>query len=575
MTQNVYMQFDFTPAPLAFYKPEKVFVAYTYEEVKGIFNKLEHWIAKGYYAAGYISYEAAPAFRSYLSVHESPKFPLVWFGLFSSPVPAKTDQGNGSYTLSEWRFKDEYSTYQSGIEAIRSAIEEGNTYQVNYTTRLEASFAGDDFAFYNQLQRNQASSYSAYLNLGDHSILSASPELFFQKENTLLTTKPMKGTRPRGRTVEEDNLFRQELHASEKDRAENLMIVDLLRNDLGNIAESGSVKVPSLFDLEQYPTVHQMTSTIQAVISAETSFYNLFAALFPCGSITGAPKVRTMEYIKQLEQHPREVYCGAIGYITPERDAIFNVPIRTVLLDNKAGIAAYGSGGGITWDSTVQGEYEEIQTKARLLTEKRPDFQLLESMCLDNGKFPLQSFHVKRVMESAAYFNIELDRNTVVEHLRNLQLTYPIHIYKVRLLVAKDGTLSTEAHQITPMRKPLWVSLAKRAIDSSNPFLYHKTTYRAIYDEHMEEAKEDVFSVLLWNEDEYVTEFTIGNVVIESDGEWVTPPVQCGLLAGTYREFLLQEGTIKERSITKEEVRLSSSIYLINGVRGWLPVELV
>ena len=311
----------------------------------------------------------------------------------------------GAFNLAEWQSETDSNTYHSGFQRIKSEIEKGNTYQVNYTMRLQSKFEGDDFAFFDRLKRAQRSNYSAYLNVGTHRILSASPELFFRWEDGQLITRPMKGTVKRGTTLKMDQLNADWLAASEKNQAENYMIVDLLRNDLGMIAEPGSVKVPQLKEIEKYPTVWQMTSTITADTNPETTIIDIFKALFPCGSITGAPKIKTMEIIADIENSPREVYCGAIGFITPESEAVFNVPIRTVVIDKETGKAEYGVGGGITWDSELSEEYDEAFLKAKLLTVERPAYKLLESMKLKDGEYYLLNDHIDRMKQSADYFD--------------------------------------------------------------------------------------------------------------------------------------------------------------------------
>ena len=384
--------------PLVFTDPVKILQTSNLEEVAKLMEEAGNAVQEGYYAAGFVSYEAAPAFNPEMQVRSASEFPLIWFGIFEKP---KTPENNGrseeEYQVSNWEMASSPEQYKQGIGHIKQAIEEGHTYQVNYTERLHAGFTGDDYSFYKQLARNQQAGYSAYLNLGNTRILSASPELFFKVNNNKLTTKPMKGTAARGRTRAEDEIRVKELLASEKERAENLMIVDLLRNDMSRLAKQATVKVSKLFEAETYPTVHQMTSTIEAELSGDSTILDWFRALFPCGSITGAPKISTMKTIAELEQTPREVYCGAIGFITPEKNAIFNVPIRTVIIDKEKETAHYGVGGGITWDSTSEGEFQELYTKAEVLTAKRPELQLLESLKLEDGKFPLLSYHLERL----------------------------------------------------------------------------------------------------------------------------------------------------------------------------------
>ena len=322
--------------PLFFTEPIKIIVATHQEEVLSKFSEVQMAVDSGYYAAGYVSYEAAPGLDEAYTVLSETQMPLLWFGIFERPS-SFDEQRNGSFHLSNWTSKTSKELYKAGFEKIKTEIKQGNTYQVNYTLRLQSQFSGDDYAFYKQLAKAQNSHYSAYLHTGKFRILSASPELFFHWKDNVITTRPMKGTVKRGLHMDEDQEQANWLANSMKNQAENVMIVDLLRNDVSVIAEQGSVHVPALFEIEKYPTVWQMTSTVKAKTKQETTVIDIFKALFPCGSITGAPKIRTTEIITNVETAPREVYCGAIGYITPNREAIFNVPIRTVWIDSETG----------------------------------------------------------------------------------------------------------------------------------------------------------------------------------------------------------------------------------------------
>lgn len=576
--QGPLLSFEFSSAkgeiePLTFSDPHKVIIANTIEEVLPCFQMIQDAIDDGYYAAGFLSYESASAFDSAYQVSEVHSMPLLWFGIFSEPHHMSLNS-TGNYSLTKWHSSVDMDEYHASIMSIKESIENGDTYQTNYTIRLNSEFRGDDIALFQKLKKAQRSNYCAYLNTGEHSILSASPELFFHLEGDQVTTRPMKGTIERGKSFAEDEANASWLYHSEKNRAENVMIVDLLRNDLGIVAEPGTVHVPKLFEIEQYPTVHQMTSTIAATISENIQLVDIFKALFPCGSITGAPKISTMEIISNLEKTPREVYCGAIGYITPNQEAIFNVPIRTVVIDQKSGHATYGVGGGITWDSTTEGEYHEVLAKASLLETDRPDFQLLESFLLKDGEYFLPEEHLTRLKKSAQYFGITFDLENTQKALHDFGRKYGLGSFKIRLLIDKNGELTLESQPITQFKTPLEVALADKPLDKNNPFLYHKTTNRAVYSSFQKKYSH-VFDVLLWNEDGELTEFTNGNVVLEIDGILWTPPIDSGLLGGTYRERLLKEGTIHEKVLTIEDLRKSKQIWFINSVRKWLEVQVV
>lgn len=576
---NPYLLYEFRNSegkiePKVFKDPVEVLQTERLEDIPAIMEAIEAAIDKGFYAAGYLSYEAAPAFNPAMKVKGSPEMPLVWFGIFDKVHIQGERFPEKPYQVSEWRMASSKSLYKEGISRIKTAIEEGHTYQVNYTERLHADFTGSDRSFYRQLARNQQADYGAYLDLGKHRILSASPELFFRIKNGTIEAKPMKGTAKRGRTLTEDKANAEELLASEKEQAENLMIVDLLRNDMSRLAKKGTVQVSDLYKVETYPTVHQLTSTVKAELQDALTVLDWFKALFPCGSITGAPKVSTMEYIAALEQASRDVYCGAIGFITPEKEAIFNVPIRTVVIDAEKQTARYGVGGGITWDSTSEGEYQELIAKAEVLTERRPEFQLLESLKLEDGKYPLIDYHMERMKNSAAYFYFPGNERKIRKQLKECAKKHPKGVYKVRLVLSKIGEITVEAQKIASIKEPVLCKLAIEPVNSQNPFLFHKTTHRQVYKQHESEV-EGVFSVLLWNEHEQLTEFAIGNLVVEMNGRLYTPPIENGLLAGTYRQFLLDAGKIEEKEINKNDLEDCEAVWFINGVRGWLKVKII
>lgn len=558
--------------PMMFYNPIKIITATTLEEVLSGFHLIQNAVEHGYYAAGFLSYESAPAFDPAYRVREGNSMPLMWFGIFKEPQPVSLNS-TGTFRLANWDSSVSTEEYQASISEIKDFIENGDTYQSNYTIRLNSEFQGDDIALFQQLKRAQNANYCAYINTGEHRILSLSPELFFHLEGEQITTRPMKGTAKRGRTFAEDEAIADWLYHSEKNRAENVMIVDLLRNDLNIIAEKGTVKVPKLFEIEHYPTVHQMTSTITAKVSKETKLIDIFKALFPCGSITGAPKISTMKIIEKLEKTPREVYCGAIGYITPNKEAIFNVPIRTLVINQRTGGATYGVGGGITWDSTAEDEYHEILAKASLLAEERPEFELLESLLLNEGEFFLMEEHLRRLQNTARYFGFPFRLEDVFRALTEFAVQHSRSKVKIRLLLDKKGEITLDSQPVTQFKTPLGVILADEPIDKNSPFLYHKTTNRSIYSKFQKKFP-SFFDVLLYNTDGELTEFTNGNVVLEVDGLLWTPPVTSGLLAGTFREHLIKIGKVREKVLKVDDLEKCSKLWFINSVRKWIEVSL-
>ncbi|GAK39367.1 aminodeoxychorismate synthase component I [Paenibacillus urinalis] len=556
-----------------FTNPIEIIEARDISEIRAALERVEQYTKEGYYAAGYVSYEAAPAFDSAFEVHQNTVLPLLWFGIFDQVHNDEIHFECEAFEVSEWSPTIEEHTYKDHIRQIHQAIRRGDTYQVNYTMRLRSKFEGNPYNFYTRLCLAQQADYSAMVHMGDYSILSASPELFFKKKGRQIETRPMKGTVRRGVTLEEDEILSEWLRNSEKNRAENVMITDLLRNDLGVIAEPGSVEVPHLFNIEKYYTLFQMTSTVTANIKEEAGLFDTFKALFPCGSITGAPKISTMHLIQELENTPREIYCGSIGIINPDGSAVFNVAIRTVWIDHCTNIAEYGVGGGITWDSTAEEEYQEARTKALLLTEVRPEFQLLESIRLENGRFDLLEPHLERMKKSAAYFEFEGNWVSIRQALLQHSIQYRDGIWKVRMLLSKDGSFHICNEALYEIQGPMEAILAQFPVSSASRFLYHKTTYRAIYNDHYENRGQ-VYDVLLWNEKRELTEFTTGNVVLEINNTKFTPPTHCGLLAGTLRNELIQSGLLVERVLTIRDMIEASQIWLINSVRGWISIDI-
>ncbi len=561
---------------LRFANPIEIVTTRSIGDVLPSLRYLEEQVAtRGLYAAGYLAYEAAPAFDAALRVRSDVTVPLVWFGLYDHVEPIDLpapDQPTDP--IGPWRPTLTWEAYERAIHVIKDHIAAGRTYQVNYTYRLRAPFAADPWTFFLQLARRQHN-YAAYLDLERWVICSASPELFFQQQGAAVSARPMKGTAPRGRTLQEDRAQRDWLQHSEKNRAENVMIVDMIRNDLGRIAQIGSVSVPRLCEVERFPTVLQMTSTVTAQTAAP--FTEILTALFPCASITGAPKVSTMSIIAQLETTPRGVYTGAIGYLAPGRSAQFNVAIRTVTIDRAAKQAEYGVGGGIVWDSDAADEYRECEIKTRVLTAPTIEFDLLEALLWtpDAGYFLLDE-HTARVQDSADYFGFQFNRAEWFDRLEAARQTLPPVDHKVRVVLQRTGQLASSATRLDEIARPpvQRVALAQQPIDSNDVFLYHKTSRRVVY-EQARAARPDCDEVILWNERGEITESCTANVVIELDGALITPPVTSGLLGGTLRGWLIAHGQIAERVISIELLRKAGRFFLINSVRQWMTAHLI
>jgi len=554
---------------ITFMDAVRVVSARQLDDVAPALARIEGHVGEGLHAAGYIAYEAAPAFDPALKTHPPGKLPLLWFALYRTKHVTQARHTATSMPQLPWEAPVAEDAYRDAFARIRDFIAAGDTYQVNYTFPLAAPFKGDAEAWFDGLCLAQAADYCAFIDTGRYRVLSASPELFFHLDGNAILTRPMKGTRPRGRWSDEDRAMAQTLAASEKERAENTMIVDLLRNDLGRIAETGSVVVTKPFEIERYPTVWQMTSTIKAHTHAGVP--EILRALFPSGSVTGAPKVRAMEIIRDIEPLPRGVYCGAVGWWSPGRQATFNVAIRTVTVDTQTATAEYHVGGGITWGSTETGEYEECRDKAALLDACIPEFELLESLLFDGGYFLLEE-HLDRLRDSADYFGFSADINAVREALllRAMNLHSP---HKVRLLVGPDAAITIEVQPAPPSHR-VRLGWAPSPVDDRDRFLYHKTTHRTVYD-RARASRSDCDDVLLWNRRGELTESTTANVVLDIDGRLLTPPVSSGLLAGTMRGHLLMRGAIREAVLTKSDVQRCRSIRLINSVRTWIDVDFV
>ncbi len=577
-------------------------------------SAVEDAVESGLHAAGFISYEAAPAFEPSLVVHQPLRgLPLLSFGFYATreevdpledPLAESTNDtppadgaaaSSGRYDLGPLTPSLTLEAYRERIRRIGELIAAGDTYQVNFTFRLRAEYHGDAAAFYADLRRAQRSAYCAYLPAGRFHLLSASPELFFRWRDGQIETRPMKGTRPRGRWTAEDEALASELQGSPKDRAENLMIVDLIRNDLGRVAEIGTVRVPELFEVERYPTVHQMTSTVVARTPPGTRFSDLCRVLFPSGSVTGAPKIRTSAIIRELEDSPRGVYTGAIGFLSPGPEAVFSVAIRTVMLDVAEGRAEIGVGSGIVADSDADDEYRECLRKGVFLRHREPDFRLLESLRLDaDGEYPLLERHLRRLADSARFFSFAYDEPAVRRSLAELVAgtlgsieaaatreaearrspgPAGAAIHKVRLLLARDGEVSVSAERIPERLPPARIALSALQVDTTDSLLFHKTTHRALF-EHALALRSDLDDVVLSNGAGEITEATRANIVVELDGELVTPPIGAGLLPGVMRGLLLDEGRVTERVLRPSDLTAATRIWLVNAVRGWREARL-
>jgi para-aminobenzoate synthetase/4-amino-4-deoxychorismate lyase len=586
-----------------FLNPIEILTAYGPDDLEPLYKSMDTALDRGYYLAGWWAYEwgyaLEPKLWHLLDTLRS-KAPLVWLGVFENPK-VWIHRSNDSFCplknipdvqekLGPLELEVKKDQYIEAIEYIKDYIARGHTYQVNYTLRGRFNYTGLPSDLYLSLRARQSVSYGAVIRNRKKWVLSLSPELFFRLEGQKIWSKPMKGTLKRGRTIDEDCELARFLANDPKNRAENIMIVDLLRNDIGRLSFPGTVRVPEIFTVERYETLFQMISRVEGEIRPGTSWHKIFKALFPCGSVTGAPKIRTMEIISEIESSPRGVYSGAIGFISPRRKAVLNVAIRTVVLDGESG--ELGIGGGITIDSDPKREYDECRLKAKFLTNflslsslnkqgSREDFSLIETMRWDpesgdhgvaKGYFLLER-HLERLSQSAHYFdfylNIERVRRELAKFAKGLYAKRKS--YRVRMLLGRDGSVNILASVLSTQEKPIYFDLSSKAVDSQNPFLYHKTTYRPLYTEEYQKAKtRGLFDRVFTNERGELTEGTISNIFLEIDGELVTPPVFSGLLNGTFRQDFMEHGNAREQVLYPDDLKKAQAIYLGNSVRGLL-----
>ncbi len=588
-----------------FLRPESRLVCKKDDPACEFFKKAEKYLAQGYYLAGWFAYEFAyllePVLRKNLESVQKDT-PLASLGVFTEPHvfdhlqnsfagagpwPVSKKTALADFEVSNLRLNEEQERYFANIRRIKSYIETGDTYQVNYTLKLLFSLSGMPEMLYKTLRRGQSVSYGAYLRDETRRIMSFSPELFFKKEKTSCTVRPMKGTSRRGITLDEDAQLSEFLHGDEKNRSENIMIVDLLRNDLGRICRPGTVTTESLFDVETYETLHQMTSTVKGTVADGVNLEKIFRSLFPCGSVTGAPKIRTMQIIHELESSPRNIYTGAIGFITPTGDMKFNVPIRTLILQDNEG--EMGLGSGVVYDSDAQKEWDECHLKGRFLSTPSPDFQLIETMLWqpDSG-FWLLPEHLERLEESAVYFGFRYVKDQIIAQLQELADSFAKIPQRVRLTLAKDATTHLSSAECTPspisilpekpsLEKPAHARFAKTAVDMNSPYTYHKTTLRDLFDRERRKAlAEGYFEVFFTNTKGEVTEGSITNIFILKNRKILTPSLTSGLLSGVFRRYFLKNCTlpIEEKILRPQDLVEADAIYAGNSVRGLIQVEI-
>ena len=534
--------------------------AETAAELKPVLDKVEMASKHGHFAIGYVSYEAANGLDDSLSHQPKGDYPLAMFAEFQKPRAIDLSEEIQAVKL---RATVEKNSFIESIGTIKEHLEKGDIYQVNFTHQLVGDCCETPRSVFAKLIAAQPTRYGVFFETENFAICSASPELFFSLKDGDLEMRPMKGTCKRGRYLSEDARYKAELRSSEKDRAENLMILDMVRNDLGRICIPGSIKTSKLFDIQKLPTVWQQTSTVCG--KTDASLAEVFSATFPCASVTGAPKIKSMEIISDLEKSARGVYTGTLGYVKPNREASFNVAIRTMVINKVSRRASYGVGGGIVWDSNAESEWEESLLKAKLLEFPTRSFELFETMRYDpkEGVYLLEE-HISRLRASSEYFSWPFEENVARNLLMSIKSDEAL---RIKLVMSLNGEFKIETSTLPDFGALVRLKLAKRPIDSKNIFLFHKTTHRKVYEEAKKGTKE-CDDVILFNEKNELTETTIANLYVEMCGKLVTPPLDCGLLPGALRASMLSKRKASERVLYKEDLVSAKHIYIGNSLRG-------
>lgn len=569
-----------------FEDPERFITLQKGDDLDKAFAELEAAKEAGRHAVGTISYELGslidPAFASHI---ENSDQPLMQFGIFKSRRLVSDSEltkflhaqcGEYESFLSDIQHGISENEYLSALQKIRAYLEAGDNYQVNFTFPTYFKIGGCLTHLYADLRRAQPVQYGAYLNFPNVTVLSRSPELFFTKRGSRIETHPMKGTSKRDLSDPiHDAQLGIDLTIDPKQRAENLMIVDLLRNDLSRIAKKGSVKVDALYAVESFPTVHQMISKISAEIDPELPLKAILEAIYPCGSITGAPKIRTSEIIKELEKTPRGIYTGAIGYISPDNDMGFSVPIRTIVVDGKRN-AVMNIGSGVVYDSVGSSEFAECVLKGKFLFDHKTEFDLIESFYFDqNDGAKNEVQHLKRMKKSAEALGFTYDLTMIRASLDELY-AHIVQPSKIRVVLGRNGHVYTEAIEIKPATNDnRFVIVSDQSVNGHDPVYAHKTNNRALYNAEYKRANiAGATDVLFFNHDGHLTEGAIHNVFVKIKGRWFTPPLGAGVLPGVGRENYLKSHDVLEQNITRAELYAADEILLVSSTRGEFKVIL-
>lgn len=571
--------------------PNEIIICNDYNNIEFELNRSEILTQQGLTGFALLNYELGYAFerKSNKFFIHGDKFPLFTILLFEEKNIIKIASEKINFTkakglllqkkhsINNFKLNTTKKKYTKNIEEIKKQIQIGNTYQVNYTVEGKFNFEGSIESLFLSTIFNQSAQFSAFVNLKNEFIISNSPELFFSKKNNIISARPMKGTIKRGINIHDDEKKSSQLLKSQKDLAENIMIVDLLRNDIGRVSELNSVKVKSTFTLEKYETVYQLTSEVEGKLK-EQSLYQILKNTFPCGSITGAPKIKTMEIIKKLENRKRGIYTGSIGIFNKDK-AMFNVAIRTIQISKNICQGNIGIGSGIVWDSNANNEYNETKLKAKFLTDPDRYFELIESILLENGNYYLLNEHLKRLEQTSNHFLFVFNKKYILNKLNKLKKelnTSTNKSFKIKLLLDKWGKVELTYEEITVTKfDNLKIKISDEKIYSKSKFQYFKTNNRFLYDKELRMAKDEGYDeVIFLNENNEVAEGSITNIFIETKGKTFTPKISSGILNGTYREYLLNDSTnISEKKFKLNDIIKADELFLVNSVKKKMRVK--
>ena len=589
---NPYSAFFYTPSfykkasSYLFIKPFEIISVNKKEDLTTAFKIVQKLIDKGYYGYSLIKYEAGFLFEEKLSHFlSSDNEKLIQFFFFDkrkinrikSSEIISTDFSTDKYSVKNFKLNRSESQFLNDIKKVKQFIKEGDTYQVNYTVKGKFSFSGSYSAFFEKLLFNQSAKYSAFINNDEEFIISLSPELFFHKKDRNIISRPMKGTTRRGNNQSLDRIAETELKASEKNRAENVMIVDLIRNDFGRICRYGTIKVPELFQIEKYESLFQMVSEVQGKLRKKIKLADVIQNIFPCGSVTGAPKIRTMEIINEIENKERGIYTGSIGLITPKKIKM-NVAIRTISINRKTGVGIMGLGSGIVWDSNPQSEYEEVLLKSKFLTEPLNYFEIFETMKHEIGEIKFIDYHIARMKSAADYFLFKFNESKIRKQLsKSIVELDKQKIKKIKLSLTKWGELRVDVSVILKPNKDISVIISHNKIDSTDKFKHFKTTNRKLYDdEYAHFTSKGFFEVFYLNEKDEIAEGSRTNIFIRKGTNWFTPPLESGSLPGVYRDYFVRSNAnVYEKNLKIPDLIEADELLLTNALRGEVRVKLL